>query len=107
MSKQQKQANAAPLTTLGQVEAHIEAAKLFFALSREDDSYGGLSSSTLVQLALNVLLMTLPILPQVDFKIGNPRLPVDIDDYALADLDTIDFQAAIGDSAQASIMELG
>ena len=48
MSKQQKQANAAPLTTLGQVEAHIEAAKLFFALSREDDSYGGLSSNTLV-----------------------------------------------------------
>ena len=51
--------------------------------------------------------MTLPILPQVDFKIGNPRLPVDIDDYVLADLDTIDFQAVIGDSAQVSIMELG
>ena len=73
------------------VEAHIEAAKLFFALSREEESYGGLSSGTLVQLALNVLLMTLPILPQVDFKLGNPRLPVEIDDYALADLDTIDF----------------
>ena len=99
MSKYQPRADAAPLTTLSQVEAHIEAAKLFFALSKEDDSYGSLSSSTLVQLALNVLLMTLPILPQVDFKIGNPRLPVDIDDYVLADLDTIDFQAVVGDNA--------
>ena len=107
LSKQHQHVNAAPLTTLGQVEAHIEAAKLFFALSKEDGSFGGLSSTTLVQLALNVLLMTLPILPQVDFKIGNPRLPVDIDDYVLSDLDTIDFQAVIGDSAQVSIMELG
>ena len=52
-----------PLTTVCLVEAHIEAAKLFFDLSRQEHENTSLSSSTLLQLALNVLLMTLPILP--------------------------------------------
>ena len=95
---------AAPLTTVVLVEAHIEAAKLFFALSREENEFDEFSSGTLLQLALNVLLMNIPILPQIDFKLGNPYLPVDIDEYAAADLDMIDFQTG---GSEMGLMELG
>ena len=78
-NSQGSRGNAArpPVTTVCLVEAHIEAAKLFFKLSQsEANNSTSLSSGTLLQLALNVLLMTLPVLPTIDYKLGNPQLPV-------------------------------
>lgn len=35
--------------------------------------------------------MTMPILPQIDYKLGNPQLPVQVEEYGIADLDSFDF----------------
>ena len=35
--------------------------------------------------------MTVPILPQIDYKLGNPQLPVKVEEYAITDLDSFDF----------------
>jgi len=80
-----------PLTTVCIVEAHMEAAKLLFYLSRQDQQVQSFSSSTLLQLALNCLLSALPVLPTTDLKLGNPRLPIETDEHAMVDLDLIDF----------------
>ena len=64
------------------VDAHIEVAKLLMALSNLKTPVQGLSSNTLVQLAILVLLSAMPVLPQVDFKLGDPKLPVEPDEYA-------------------------
>lgn len=32
------------------------------------------------------------MLPKIDLKLGNPRLPVETEDYEMNDLDLIDFQ---------------
>jgi hypothetical protein len=55
-----------PLTTACIVDAHLEAAKLFFKLSLQEQQGQTYSSSTLLQLALNSLLSILPVLPTID-----------------------------------------
>lgn len=44
------------------VDAHIETAKLLFALSKLGTEVEGLSSDTLFQLALLVLLAAIPVM---------------------------------------------
>ena len=35
--------------------------------------------------------MTMPVLPQIDYKLGNPQLPVQVEEYGISDIDSIDF----------------
>ena len=84
------------MTAVVYVDAHIEAAKLFYSLSKQGREVQGHSSETLFLLALHVLMAALPVLPQVDFKLGNPMLPVEIDDYGFQDLESLDFSLGSG-----------
>ena len=61
-SQRDRTPDSPPLTTVCLVEAHVEIAKLFFSLSRHEEPQR-FSSSVLLQMALDVLLMILPIVP--------------------------------------------
>ena len=77
-----------PLTASLFVDAHIEAAKLLFAISRQNaGQVRGLSADTLLQLALFSLLSALRVFPQMDIRLGNPKqLPYEPADYAIYDV---------------------
>ena len=85
------------LSTQQLTESLIQASKMLFALAQLDD--GKLEDAnlpckdSLEEMAIESLLTQIPLLPSLDPKLGNPRLPAELEAFSVHDLEMIDLQS--------------